>query len=225
MADAAGTGAGGAGGAGGHDGKVAIISGGSAGIGKAVAAKLAGEGAQVVLLARRRDRLEDAAADIGPAAIPVVADIGDPGSVRAAFDEVERRFGRVDALLNVAGAARARLIEETSDEDIAAVVGTNFLGPIYTTRAAIPLLRKAGGGDIVNVSSEITLDDMPLMTLYSSTKRALEAFTKTMTRSCAPTASGSPWSSWGRWRGPRSATTSRRRMLNGPSPCGRRTAT
>jgi len=135
-----------------------------------------------VMLARNKDRLDRAATDIGSNALPIQTDIGDPDSVRAAFSRVDSEFGRLDALLNVAGAARVRLIEESSDEDISVVVGTNFLGPIYTTRSAIPLLKRAGGGDIINVSSEVTLDDMPLMTLYSATKRGLEGFTKTMTK-------------------------------------------
>ncbi len=164
------------------EGKVAVIAGGSSGIGKATAQLFAEQGAHVVLLARHKVRLDEAAEEIGSLALPIQTDIGDPDSVREAFARVETEFGRLDALLNVAGAARIRLIEEASDEDIAVVVGTNFLGPIYTTRSAIPLMKQAGGGDIINVSSEVTLDDMPLMTLYSATKRGLEGFTRTMTK-------------------------------------------
>jgi NAD(P)-dependent dehydrogenase (short-subunit alcohol dehydrogenase family) len=163
-------------------GKVVVVVGGSAGIGKATARCFAAAGATVVILARRQDRLDEAVAEIGSGAWGIATDAGDPNSVRAAFAQIEARHGHIDVLLNVAGVARVRRIEEASDEDIATVVGTNYLGPIYTTRAAIPLLRTAGGGDIVNVSSEITLDDMPLMTLYSSSKRALDGFTKSMTK-------------------------------------------
>jgi NAD(P)-dependent dehydrogenase (short-subunit alcohol dehydrogenase family) len=162
--------------------KVVVVAGGSAGIGKATARCFAHEGARVVVLARNKQRLDETVSEIGSGAIGIPTDIADPDSVRNAFAEVDERLGRLDVLLNVAGIARVRLIEEASDEDIAAVVGTNFIGAIYTTRSAIPLLRKAGGGDIVNVSSEITLDDMPLMTLYSSTKHALDGFTRSMTK-------------------------------------------
>jgi len=163
-------------------GKVVVIAGASKGIGKETARLFVREGASVVMLARNRERLVKAAEDIGACALAVQTDIADPDTVREAFFQVESRFGRLDVLLNVAGSARVRLIEETSDEDIATVVGTNFLGPIYTTRSAIPLMKRTGGGDIVNVSSEVTLDDMPLMTLYSATKRGLEGFTRTMTK-------------------------------------------
>jgi NAD(P)-dependent dehydrogenase (short-subunit alcohol dehydrogenase family) len=164
------------------DGKVVAVAGASSGTGKVTAQRFAAEGAHVVMLARRKERLDEAAREVGSGAVPIATNIAEPEHVRAAFDQIDAQFGRLDALLNLAGTARARLIEEASDDDISAVVGTNFLGPIYTTRAAIPLMKKAGGGDIVNVSSEVTLDDMPMMTLYSSTKRALEAFTRTMTK-------------------------------------------
>jgi NAD(P)-dependent dehydrogenase (short-subunit alcohol dehydrogenase family) len=168
------------------EGKVVLVCGGSTGIGKACAARFAKGGANVVLLARRKARLDEAAKELGNRAIALEGDITSPGSVRAVFAEIDRRYGRLDVLLNVAGVARFRAIADASDEDIATVVGTNYLGPIYTTRAAIPLMRKAGGGDILNVSSEVTLDDLPMMTLYSSTKRALDGFTKTMTKELKP---------------------------------------
>jgi NAD(P)-dependent dehydrogenase (short-subunit alcohol dehydrogenase family) len=132
---------------GGAQGKVAVVSGGSTGVGKAVAARLAEAGAQVVLLARRADRLDAAVREIGGQALGIPADVADPDSVRAAFAEVDKRFGKADILVNSAGAARIRAIEESSDEDIRVCVGTNLLGPIYTTREAVPLLRAAGGGE------------------------------------------------------------------------------
>jgi NAD(P)-dependent dehydrogenase (short-subunit alcohol dehydrogenase family) len=169
------------------DGKVVVVSGGSAGIGKATAKRFADEGASVIVLARRKERIDEALAEIGgPDSWGIPTNVGDPDSVRAAFAAVEQKYGHVDVLLNVAGVARVRHIEEASDDDILTVVNTNFTGAIFTTRAAIPLMRKVGGGDIVNVSSEITLDDMPLMTLYSSTKRALDGFSRSMTKELRP---------------------------------------
>src|SRR5207247_2531882 len=97
------------------------------------------------------------------------------------FEVIGARFGKLDALLNVAGVARIRRIEDATDDDIAYVFGINLLGPVYTTRAAIPLLRRAGGGDIVNVSSEITGDYLPAMVLYGASKTGLEGFSRMMT--------------------------------------------
>jgi NADP-dependent 3-hydroxy acid dehydrogenase YdfG len=167
-------------------GKVVVVSGASTGVGQATAKRLAADGATVIMFARRKDRLEAAAAEIGAQAIPIATDVTSSSSVRAAFSQIAERFGRIDALINSAGVTRIRSIEEASDEDIAASVGTNLVGPIYTTRSAIPLLKAAGRGDIINVSSEITLDHMPMMTLYAATKRGLNGFTEAMTRELRP---------------------------------------
>jgi NAD(P)-dependent dehydrogenase (short-subunit alcohol dehydrogenase family) len=159
-------------------GKVVVVAGASTGIGRATSELFAREGARVVMLARGRERLEAAAAQVGDGALPLRADIADPGSVRAAFSRIDRELGRVDVLMNVAAVGRVRLIEESTDEEIDAIFRTNLLGPVYTTRAAIPLLRKAGGGDTLNVSSESTLGYLPYMTLYAASKAGLDGFTR-----------------------------------------------
>lgn len=163
-------------------GRLVALTGASAGVGRAVAARVISEGGEVILLARDPNRLAAVAAELGPRAHPLPTDVTAPDEVRSAFATVDERFGRLDVLMNVAGAARARRIEDASDADIGTVVGVNLFGPIHTTRAAIPLLRKAEGGDIVNVSSEITLDDLPMMSLYASSKQALDRFTRAMTK-------------------------------------------
>ncbi len=159
-------------------GKVVAIAGASAGMGLAVSRMCVAEGASVVMMARGRERLEQQAGELG--AMPVVCDVADPDSVRAAFAEIATAHGKLDALLNVAGVARIRKIVDATDEDIAFVLGVNLMGPIYTTRSAIPLMRAAGGGDIINVSSEITGDYMPAMVLYGTSKGGLDTFSKMM---------------------------------------------
>ena len=163
-------------------GQVHAVVGASAGIGKATAVALAARGATVVMMARHADRLGMAAREAGNDAVAIVTDVADPASVRHAFDTVTRRFGRLDSLLNVAGVARLRLIEDASDEDIDYVMRINLHGPIYTSRAAIPLLRRSGGGTIVNVSSEVTQDAMPYNTLYGTSKAGLNAFSAMLNR-------------------------------------------
>jgi NADP-dependent 3-hydroxy acid dehydrogenase YdfG len=161
-------------------GKVVVVSGASMGVGRATAQRFAQEGATVVLLARRKLLLDEVADTLGPNAVPIATDVTCATEVCAAFEQVLAQFGRVDVLVNSAGASRIRLLEEASDEDIAVTVNTNLVAPMYTTRAAIPLLRAAGGGDIMNISSEITLDYLPMMTLYAATKRGLNGFTEAM---------------------------------------------
>jgi NAD(P)-dependent dehydrogenase (short-subunit alcohol dehydrogenase family) len=158
------------------DGKVAVITGASNGMGRGIADRFASEGANVCLLAREASRLESVAAAIGDRATPVACDVGDADSVRGAFDQIASRFGKIDVLINNAAIYRPCRVEVLSDADIAQTIATNLAGPINTCRAAIPLLRAAGGGDIVNVSSESTLHPFPMLSLYAATKAGLEAF-------------------------------------------------
>ena len=158
------------------EGKIAVVTGASSGSGLGIARRFVEEGATVVMLARGGERLEQTAKDLGSTAVPVVADVGDPGSVGQAFSDIGDRFGRVDILVNNAAVYRPCRVELLSDLDIEQQMRTNFAGPVYTCRAAIPLLRAAGGGDIVNTSSESTLHPFPMLSMYVATKAALEAF-------------------------------------------------
>jgi NAD(P)-dependent dehydrogenase (short-subunit alcohol dehydrogenase family) len=158
------------------DQKIAVISGASSGSGLGIARRFAAEGAEVVLLARGAERLRALADEIGPAAIGIPTDVSDPDSVRDAFAQISERHGRLDILINNAAIYRPCAVEKISDEDIARQIGTNFAGPVYTCRAAIPLLRAAGGGDIINTSSESTIFPYPMLSMYVSTKAALEMF-------------------------------------------------
>jgi NAD(P)-dependent dehydrogenase (short-subunit alcohol dehydrogenase family) len=158
------------------DGKVAVVTGASSGSGLGVAQRFHEEGATVVMLARGSERLEKEASHLGDGAVPLVTDVGDPDSVGRTFTEIGGRFGQIDILVNNAAVYRPCLVESISDYDIAQQIATNFAGPVYTSRAAIPLLRAAGGGDIVNTSSESTLHPFPMLSMYVATKAALEAF-------------------------------------------------
>ena len=158
------------------DGKVVAVTGASSGSGRGVAKRFLEEGATVVMLARGGERLADVAATLGERAVPIVTDVGDPESVHVAFDEIAARFGHLHVLINNAAVYRPCAVELLSDADIERQVATNFLGCVYTCRAAIPLLRAAGGGDIVNTSSESTLHPFPMLSMYVATKAALEAF-------------------------------------------------
>jgi NAD(P)-dependent dehydrogenase (short-subunit alcohol dehydrogenase family) len=161
-------------------GKVAVVSGATSGSGRAIARRFVAEGADVVMLARGKDRLESEAAALGTHAVPIATDVGDLESVQAAFAQIADRFARIDVLVNNAAVYRPCFVADLSDGDIAQQVNTNFLGPVYTCRAAIPLLCAAGGGDIVNTSSESTLDPFPMLSMYVATKAALEAFSRTL---------------------------------------------
>jgi len=163
------------------NGKVALVTGGSRGLGRAVVAELHGQGAAVVAVARDGARLADAIAPLGERVLGLAADVSNPGDVSRVFAEVERRFGKLDFLVNNAAVAQPFAIDQLPDEEIAAEIGVNFAGAVYTVRAAVPLMRRAGAGTIVNVSSETTVEPLSGLALYAATKAALESFTLSLT--------------------------------------------
>src|SRR5271156_3243227 len=114
------------------EGRVAVVAGASGGVGRATAIRLAQDGATVVLLARRTLLLDEGVQIIGPSAFAIAPDAPSSHDAPAAFDQIAAQFGRIDVLINSAGASRIRLIEEASDEDIAVTVNTNLVAPIYT---------------------------------------------------------------------------------------------
>ena len=156
-------------------GKVAAVTGATSGSGRGIARRFVAEGAHVYLLARGPERLAELTAELGPATTGVPTDVGDPDSVDAAFARIRDEQGRLDILINNAAVYRPTPFEKLSNEEILIQVNTNLLGPIYTSRAAIPLMRAAGGGDIVNTSSESTIDPFPMLGIYVATKAAVEA--------------------------------------------------
>jgi NAD(P)-dependent dehydrogenase (short-subunit alcohol dehydrogenase family) len=158
------------------DGKITVVTGASSGSGLGVARRFVEEGATVLLLARGGERLEQTAEELGRQAVPFVTDVSDPDSVRSTFARIGDRFGHIDVLVNNAAVYRPCRVELLSDLDIRQQIATNLAGPVYTCRAAIPLLRAAGGGDIVNTSSESTLHPFPMLSMYVATKAALESF-------------------------------------------------
>ncbi len=168
------------------DGRVAVVTGASQGIGAAVAARLAEEGAAVVLIARSREKLEEVAASIGSAAVPLCCDVGNADTVRAAFGEIRELFGRVDVLVNNAGLIAMAYLEDAPDESVTSQIASNLTGPILCSRAAIPLLRASGGGDIINISSRSVELARPALSVYSATKGGLETFGRTLAAELRP---------------------------------------
>ena len=137
--------------------KVAIVTGGSYGIGKAAALSMAREGARVVLVARRADVLDQAAQDIKVAtegvALPVVGDVIDKDAASRVVQTAIDNFGRVDILVNNAGASMAKNFEDVSDEDWEFDFDLKVWGAIRFIREAVPEMRKVGGGRIINVTN------------------------------------------------------------------------
>jgi 3-oxoacyl-[acyl-carrier protein] reductase len=167
------------------EGKTAVVTGGSRGIGAAVAALLAERGAAVVVSARDADRLEVAVKEleaIGAAAIGVAGDVSRREDAERVVDTARERFGRVDILVNNAGITRDGLLLRMKDEDWDRVLEVNLRGAFVMTRAASKVMVRQKGGRIINMSSAAGVMGNAGQTNYSASKAGLIGFTKAAAR-------------------------------------------
>ena len=161
------------------NGRVAVVTGGSKGMGRAFAEALHEHGVKVALLARASRALDDAAAALGADALGVACDVGDPVSVNNAFARVGERYGQIDIVVNNAAISSLMKVEGATDEAIGRELAVNLAGPIYCTREAIPYLRRTEG-DLVFISSESVRLPYPFLGIYAATKGGLEIFSTAM---------------------------------------------
>ena len=166
-------------------GKVALVTGASAGIGKASALALLREGYRVVLTARRRELLDQAIAESGAGdrALAITADVGDPASVSALFAKTKEKFGRLDLLFNNAGmGAPATPMEDLPFEKWQAVVSANLTGTFLCCQAAVRIMKSQDprGGRIINNGSISAHAPRPMSIAYTATKHAITGITKTI---------------------------------------------
>ncbi len=162
--------------------KVAIVTGASAGIGLATVRDLAAAGARLVLAARSMDKLTGLVSELkakGVEAIAVRTDMRDPLQVQAMVREAKERFGRVDILINNAGQAAAGTIADVGLGDFRQIVELNVYGPLLAMQAVIPVMKEAGGGVIVNISSMVSKMHIPGLGAYAATKAALNLLSDT----------------------------------------------
>lgn len=172
-------------------GKVAVITGGSSGIGAASARRLAEQGATIAIgYNAGRDRASALAAELpGSGHLPVHVPMTDSAAIRAAAAEVEAKLGRCDVLVNSAGTTRAVAhadLEAMDDETFDRILITNVRGPFSTIRAFAPLLRRSGDGVIVNISSLAALTGLGSSIAYCASKAALDTMAMSLARVLGP---------------------------------------
>lgn len=165
-------------------GKTVVITGAGIGLGRAVARLLAQGGDTVILLGRTLSKVQALADEIGGSALAVECDVASADSVRKAFAEIAAKHPKIDVLINNAGVYEPFEVEKATDEQIDSIMSINLLGPIYCSRAAIPMMEK--GGYIINVSSDSVGNDLPMMAIYQSSKAGLERFTHTLFKELKP---------------------------------------
>lgn len=172
-------------------GKVALITGGSRGLGRAMAHALAAEGARVAICARGEAALRATASELagatGADVVPLVADIAAPGAGAHLVAAVTERFGGLDVVVNNAGGNRRKELAATTDADWEELVRLNLLAQIDVARAAIPALEARGGGAILFIASIFGREaGGPGLSIYNTTKAALISLAKILSLELAP---------------------------------------
>ena len=158
--------------------KVVLITGASAGIGRACAIRFHAAGSRVIAVARSEEKLGNLATLLGNDRIlPIGADVTREADRASALSAARERFGGIDVLINNAGRGCFATVQATTKEDIDGLLALNLAAPIALTQAVLPEMIERGTGQIVNISSVVGNQVIPRMTVYSATKAALSSFT------------------------------------------------
>lgn len=167
------------------DGKVALVTGGGTGIGRAIAEALLAEGARVAITGRREAPLSEVARGREDRVLTVAADLTAPADRRRIVQETVGAFGALDVLVNNAGLGLLKPLAETTDEDLEAVFAVNTLGLLALTREALPHLTRSKGS-VVSVSSVLSRGVMGGTAAYAATKAAVDQFTRALAVELGP---------------------------------------
>jgi 3-hydroxybutyrate dehydrogenase len=167
--------------------KIALITGGGRGIGRAIALAFAGEGVRIAVAARTAEQVEQVANEIGNKAIALVCDVADPESVVRMFSEMRERLGDADILVNNAGIAESATLVNTTDELWHRHLSINLSGTFYCTRAALPAMLKKGWGRVINIASIAGKTGAPYIAAYSASKHGVLGLTRSIALEVATT--------------------------------------
>ena len=165
------------------DGKVAIITGGGSGIGKGIAKAFANEGCSVVIAARNADRLGEAAAELsadGGSVISIPTDVTSEEQMISLFAKTMAQFGKVDVLVNNSGAFDGGPVEELTMEQWQKVIDVNVTGPFLGSREAFKIMKKQGGGRIINIGSIAAQKPRHSSSPYTTSKHAIWGLTQSL---------------------------------------------
>jgi NAD(P)-dependent dehydrogenase (short-subunit alcohol dehydrogenase family) len=166
-----------------RDSQVVVVTGASAGVGRAIVRKFADEGASLALIARGRERLDAAAGEVeaaGGRALVLPLDVADPEAVEQAAEETEDKLGPIDVWVNNAMVTVYATVAETSPEEFRRATDVTYLGSVWGTMAALRRMRPRNRGAIVQVGSALAYRGIPLQGAYCGGKHALQGFLDTL---------------------------------------------
>ena len=158
--------------------KIALITGGGRGIGRAIAFAFARAGIRIAVAARTGEQVQQVADEIGNGAIALICDVADPASVTRMFNDLHERLGNADILVNNAGIAESATIVNTSDELWQRHLAVNLSGTFYCTRAALPAMLQKGWGRVINLASIAGKTGAPYIAAYSASKHGVMGLTR-----------------------------------------------
>src|SRR5580704_3996116 len=166
------------------EGKIALITGGSTGIGLASAVLFQQEGAQVVVTGRNKDAVAAAQKELGPGALVIASDTSKLADIKSLMDEIRRKFGRIDIVFANAGIARFQPFGEIAEAEFDEHFDINVKGLYFTDQAALPLI--PSGGSILLTASVVSKKGFPGTSVYAATKAAVRSFGRTLAAELAP---------------------------------------
>ncbi|EKS29852.1 SDR family NAD(P)-dependent oxidoreductase [Afipia felis] len=167
-------------------GKVAIVTGGASGIGKAMCKAFAAEGANVVVVDIDEQKGKEAAKEIAGQSTSLQADVTNSASMNKMAEEVDRQFGRIDILVNNVGVRITKPFLDHTDADWNTMIQTNLTGPFLCSRAVVPFMKRAGKGRIINTASIASFVGRPNRVAYVSAKAGLLGMTRAMAIDLGP---------------------------------------
>jgi short-subunit dehydrogenase len=192
------------------DGKLAVITGAGAGIGRALAIEAAARGVRLALFGRRLAPLQETLSKLlGTGHLLIEGDVTSPADRAALMAAIDHRWGRLDILINNAGIVSAGPLRDVTDDELRLIVETNLLAPIALVRQAMPLLQRANRPRIVNIGSLLGDIPYPLFAVYSATKSGLHGFSVALRRELAPLEIGVTYAA------PRATRTASSHVLGG----------
>ncbi len=160
------------------EGKVALVTGASSGIGLTTAKLLSRLGSKIALVARSKEKLEEISQTL-PGSLPIPTDMSKSFEIKPMIEKARDHFGRIDILINSAGQGYDALVEKTDIDTLRYIFELDLIGPLLAMQEVIPIMRGQGGGSIVNISSGTALMILPNNGGYSALKRALAALSLT----------------------------------------------
>ena len=166
--------------------KVAIITGGSSGIGLAIAGRFVKERIKTVIVGRDKKKLKDACSKMGTLSHFLVCDLSDLGSIPGLVQTIVNKFGRIDILVNNAGINLKKSIDQVTDEDYQKIILTNQTSAFSLIRAVAGFMKEQGDGSILNISSMASQYGIPYVIAYTASKSAIEGMTRAMAVELAP---------------------------------------